>query len=368
VIDLGVRLQLLVGATLPRPASYEVVDALESVEVTNRDRDRDGFQLTFHVGKDSLVDYALLRDGVFEPPAAVSIVVIFGGGPQVLINGIVTDLQLTPSNAPGESTLTVSGDDASFEMDQEEHTAVFRNQSDSEIVESILGSYGLQPDVTSTSDRPSEQDRVVSQQDFDLGFVQELAARNGFVFFVEPTAVPGRSRAYWGPERRTGRPQRALVVSAGPDANVDQPIVFDYDALGPTELQVSILEPRSGQRISVPAPAGLLSTLSGRPAAPLRSTVSRDAANLDSVQAALRALAASTSAADAGTARGELDAVRYGRALQSRKLVDVAAAGNSNSGTYYVQEVTHRLQRGAYHQSFVLTREGRGAVNRVVAT
>jgi hypothetical protein len=368
VIDFGVRLQLLVGATIPRPAPYAVVDALETVEVTNRDTERDGFQLTFHVGKDSLVDYALLRDGTFEPPAAVSIVIIFGGGPQVLVNGVVTDLQLTPTNSPGESTLVVSGDDASFTMDQDERTAVFRNQSDSEIVESILGTYGLQPDVSSTSDRPSDQDRVVSQQDTDLGFVQALAARNGFVFFVEPTVLPGRSRAYWGPERRDGPPQRALIVSAGPDANVDEPVVFDYNALGPTSPQVTILEPRTGLRVQVPAPAELLSALSGRPAKPLRTVVARDTAKLDPVQAALRALATSTSAADAGSARGELDAVRYGRALQSRRLVDVAGAGNTNSGTYYVQEVTHRLQRGSYRQTFVLSREGRGAASLRVAT
>ncbi|HET7328234.1 MAG TPA: hypothetical protein VFJ14_13220, partial [Nocardioidaceae bacterium] len=60
--DLGVRLQLLVGATIARPAPYDVVDALDSVTVTNRDRERDGFQLTFGVGKDSLVDYQLLRN------------------------------------------------------------------------------------------------------------------------------------------------------------------------------------------------------------------------------------------------------------------------------------------------------------------
>ena len=367
MIDLGVRLQLLVGGTIPLPAPYEVVDALESVEVTNRDRERDGFQLSFRVGKDLAVDYGLVRQGYFDPPARVSVMVILGGGPQVLINGIVTDQQVSPTNRPAESTLTISGDDVGIELDREDHSLVFRNQTDSSIVESIVTSYGLEPDVTSTSDAPSEQDRVVSQQCTDLQFVQKLASRNGFVFFVEPSAVPGRSRAYWGAARRSGSAQPALVLSAGPEANVDDPIVFDFDALVSSVPQVSILEPRTGQQVKVPIPPSILSDLSSRPAKPLRKVVARDAANLDPIQAALRALATTTSSADAVTGRGRLDAVRYGRALQSRRLVDVAGAGASNDGTYYVQEVTHELRRGSYQQSFVLTREGLGARSGRVA-
>lgn len=366
--DLGVRLQLLVGATIARPAPYDVVDALDSVTVTNRDRERDGFQLTFGVGKDSLVDYQLLRNGHFEPPARVSVLVIFAGAAQVLVNGIVTDLQLVPSNLPGESTLHVTGEDVGLQLALEERNVVFRNQSDAEITQSILENYGLEPDVTETSDRPSEQQRVVTQQDTDLGFVQELARRNGFVFFVEPTDIPGVSRAYWGPERRTGPPQPALMLSAGPDANVDGPITFGFDALAPASPEVTILEPSTGLQIKVPIPTDVLAALSRRPAAALRTVLSRDSANLDPVQAALRAQATSTSTTDAVTGRGELDAVRYGRALRSRQLVDVSGAGATNNGTYYVQEVTHHIQRGSYRQSFTLVREGLGALSAQVAT
>jgi hypothetical protein len=365
--DLGVRLQLLVGPTVARPAPYDVVDALQSVEVTNRDHERDGFQLTFHVAKDSLIDYQLLREGHFEPPARVSVIVIFAGAAQVLINGMVTDLQLVPSNRPGESTFHVTGEDLGLELAFAERSVVFRNQSDSEIVESILGNYGLEPDVTATTDRPTEQQRVVSQQGTDLAFVQKLAEDNRFMFFVEPSGVPGVSRAYWGPERRTGPPQPALTLSAGPEANVDQPITFGFDALAAASPQVTILEPSTGLRIQVPVPADILSQLSRRPAAALRTVVARDTAKLDPVQAGLRAQTASASAGDASSGRGEVDAVRYGRALRSRQLVDVGGAGGDHDGTYYVREVTHHIQRGSYRQSFTILREGRGATSpRVV--
>jgi len=45
--DLGARLQLLIGPTVPLPAPFPVVNALVSIEVTNRDAERDGFQMTF---------------------------------------------------------------------------------------------------------------------------------------------------------------------------------------------------------------------------------------------------------------------------------------------------------------------------------
>jgi len=359
--DLGVRLQLLVGSTVPFPAPYEVVDAMMDLEVRNRDRERDAFQLTFAVGKTSLTDYRLLEQGYFDPPARVTIAVVFSGAPEVLINGVVTDVQLVPSNRPGASTLLVTGDDVSVLMSLEDRNETFPNQSDADIVRKIVADHELQPDVTDTSDTPSEDERVPTQQGSDLAFVQELARKHGFVFHVEPTPVPGVTTAYWGPPRRSGPAQPPLTMNMGPDSTVDEPIRFGFDALGPVAPAVSIVEPLTRQTIPIPLPSELLPALTSRPAGALRTVVARDAANLDPIQAALRALSASSDAADAATASGQLDAMRYGRALRSRRLVGVRGVGTSHDGDYYVREVTHRIRPGAYTQSFTLTREGLGA-------
>ena len=61
--DLGIRLQLLAGQTVPLPVPYPVIDSLREVEVTSGGRDRDGFQLTFALGKDLLLEYSLLLSG-----------------------------------------------------------------------------------------------------------------------------------------------------------------------------------------------------------------------------------------------------------------------------------------------------------------
>src|SRR6267142_1283541 len=117
MLESGISLKLLIGSTNPEPAPFEVVDALTSVEVTNNDSGRDGFQMTFTLGKYLLVepDYGLLLQPYFEPPSRVIIAVMIGSLliPQVLIDGIITNHQIAPSNTPGGSTLVVTGEDIS---------------------------------------------------------------------------------------------------------------------------------------------------------------------------------------------------------------------------------------------------------------
>ena len=367
--DLGVRLQLFLGPTVPLPAPYAVVDSLVSLEVTNNDRERDGFQMDFTLGKDSLIDYGLLLSGIFDPPARVIIMVLINALPQVLIDGVITNHQIRPSNRPGESTLHVTGEDVSVMMDLEEKSTTYPNQPDSVIVTRLIASYaqyGLVPVVTPTTDVPIIVDRVPTQQKTDLAHIRELAQHNGFVFFVEPTGVPGVNTAYWGPDNRVGVPQPALTMNMGSSTNVDTPINFQFNALGPVSPSVFIVEPITKLRIPIPLPGSLHPLLSRSPAPALRKTIPRDAGNLNVVQAGLKALSSATQSADAVKASGEVDALRYGRALRSRQLVGVRGVGDSYNGIYYVQTVTHKIKRGEYKQSFTLLREGRGTLSPMV--
>jgi hypothetical protein len=345
------------------------MSAFVELEVTNKDRERDGFQMKFTLGKGSFLDYELLRDGYFDPPNRVIISVVVDVTPQVLIDGVITNHQMVPSNQPGESMLHVTGEDISLMLDLEEKSETFPNQSDSMIVTRLLANYatfGLVPKVTPTTDVPIEIDRVTSQQGTDLGFIQELAGRNGFVFYIEPTAVPNVNTAFWGVENRIGIPQPALTMNMGPATNVDSPINFTYNALGPATPQVTIVEPNTKMPISIPVSGGLRPSLAGQSTPSLRRTIDRDSANLSPIQAGLRALAASSESSDAVVATGEVDAVRYGRVLQSRRLVGVRGVGAAFDGIYYVKEVKHHVKVGQYKQSFTLTREGLGAAMPMV--
>ena len=366
--DLGVRLQLLIGTTLPVPAPYDVVDALLEVEVTNNDERRDGFQLTFSLGKKRTArDYLLLESGLLDPPNRVSILVIIQGLPQVLINGMITRHDFTASNGPGQSRLLVKGEDTGLQLDLKSKRDVHRNLSDSGIVQKIMLHYPeFTPVITPTTDMPTEVQRVVPQHETDLAFIQKLARRNSFVFFTEPTPLPGTSIAYWGPRDRPGLlPQRAITQNMGSETNVDQ-ISFGFDGLGPVAPQVTISDPITKLDLPIPVPSLLQAPLSTQPTTPLRQQPVEDTANLDPIQAALRALMVASDSADAVDGTGELDAASYGGALRSRQQVGVRGTGVTHDGLYYVKTVTHRIKRGEYKQSFELKRGGRGALSPLV--
>jgi hypothetical protein len=367
---LGIRLQILIGQPqVPVPAPYEVMDALVSLSVTNNDRERDAFQMEFNLGKDSLLDYGLLSSGVLDTTNRVIIIAIFGALPQVLIDGIITDHQVIPDNEPGRSKLRVTGEDISLQLSFEDQNATHPNQKDSDIVRKILISAGFIPQVTDTGDTPNNKQRTPGQQCNNLTFIRQLAQRNGFIFYVEPTDIPGTNIAYWGPEKRQGQSQPALTMNMGPQTNVDTPINFHYNALGPSEAEVYITDPDTKQPVKVSMSGTSLPSLTSKPAQPLRKTFSRDTANLSYAQASLRLNSSASQTSDAIEANGEVDAVRYGQALRARRPVDVRGAGQNYNGTYYVKQVVHeikRLPRGDYKQRFTLTRDGRGALGTSV--
>src|SRR5262249_50290615 len=136
---LGIRLQLLIGRPdIPLPAPYEVVDALVSVKVINDDRKGDGFEMVFNLGRDSLLEYGLLRSGIVDVSNRVIIMVIIGALPQVLIDGIITKHQISTDNEPGRTKLTVMGKDISVKLSFEDQSATHSRQKDSDIVHKIL--------------------------------------------------------------------------------------------------------------------------------------------------------------------------------------------------------------------------------------
>ncbi len=364
---LGVHLQLFAGKNVPVPVSYHVIDALVNLEVTNDAKKSDGFQLAFSLGKDLSLNYTLLKSGLFNPNTMVSILVTLGATPFMLINGVVTRHQVVPSSEPGKSMLHVTGEDLVLKLDLEEKNETYSYMPDSTIATQILLSYGLLPQVTATTDVPVDVQRIPTQQGSDLSYLKLMAQRNGFVFYTEPTLVPGVSIGYWGPENRLGIPQPALTMNMGPNTNVDTPINFTFNAFGPAAPEITIIDPITKTPIQIPIPASILPSLSGQPAPALRTTIARDVANLSPIQAALKALETTIdTSSDAIKATGTVDTVRYGHILQARQLVGVRGVGADYDGLYYVQKVTHSMKRGEYKQQFTLVREGLGSLLPVV--
>jgi hypothetical protein len=368
---LGIRLVLWMGPTAPLPAPYEVLQALSRVEVTQDVDSAEGFSLTFTLGKDKSLEYSLINSGALQPFGRVVIGVVLGVLPEVLMDGVITHYQLQPSNEPGRTTLTVIGRDVSVMLDLEEKNESYPNQPDFVIMTRILaayGQYGLVPVATPTTDVPIMLERVPRQQETDLRFLQRLARRNGFVFYIEPLTF-GVNQAYFGPENRLGLPQPALSVDFGPSTNVER-LDFSNDALAPVGTQGAFVEPLTRIAIPIPKlPSLRMPPLASSPAPARRTVQLRQSANQSPIQAALAAVSTVTTAPEAVRGEGEVDTIRYGSVLRARRLVGVRGAGRSYDGFYYVRRVTHTIERGQtarYTQRFTLSREGTGTLAPVV--
>jgi hypothetical protein len=366
--SLGIRLIMWLGRTVPLPPPPGLLEALTDVTVTNDADGDDGFQLTLAVGKNELLDYALLSSGTFDPLTRVVLGVLMGASPEVLLDGVVTHHQLQPSNEPGQSTLTVTGKGLTQLLDLEERNDKYENQPDFLIFTRVIARYaryGLVPQPAPTTDVPIVLQRIPRQHETDLRFLRRLAARNGFVFYVEPVTF-GVNRAYFGPEIRTTAPQSALTMNMGARTNVDT-LAFSNDALAPVGTEGTLVDPILKLPIPIPQLPSLRIPPLSRSPAPARRTVQlRESANESPGRAVTSAAAAATRAPEAVEATGEVDSVRYGTVLRARKLVGVRGAGTSYDGFYYVRRVTHTLRPGEYRQSFTLSRDGTGALLPVV--
>ena len=249
---LGIRLVLLVGKSVPVLASYDVMNALVKAEVTNDAKTADGFQITFSLTK-GILDYNLL-DGTFDPGTRVIIGVILGVVPQVLIDGIITNHQIAPNNDPGMSTLTVTGSDLTVVLDYEEKNGKYENQTDSIIFTSLVAGYaqyGLVPAATPTTNVPVVTDWIPRQYETDLKFIQRMAERNGFVFYIEPVTF-GVNTAYFGPENRAGVPQPALSMNMGASTNIES-LSFSQDGLAAVTTAGTFTDPIT--KLSIPIPS-----------------------------------------------------------------------------------------------------------------
>lgn len=366
--QLGIRLILLFGKTVPLPAPSEVMNAVSQVEVTNDSDKGDGFKLVLTLGKDKAADFGILTSGAFDPFNRVVIGVALGLTPEVLIDGLVAYHEVAPGDEPGTSTLTVMGRDLRQVLDLEEKNEEYKNQPDFVIFNTLIasyGQYGLIPQATPTTDVPIEIQRIPRQHETDLKFIERMAKRNGFVFYIEPVTF-GVNRAYFGPEIRAGVPQPALSLGMGFFTNVKR-LNFSNDALAPESPKGTITEPFTKMSLPIPSlPSLKIPPLSSSPAAAKRKTLLRDTANQSPISAAVNALAKATNTPDPVRCDGELDTVRYGSVLRARGLVGVRGVGASYGGNYYVRSVTHAIAPDSYTQQFKLSREGTGALLPVV--
>src|SRR5437588_745456 len=178
----GINLTLKIGPAVPVAGSLEVLNALVSVEVNSNTEGPSGFQLTFSINKRSpLQTIFLLSGGAVIPLIRVQIIITVRGTPQVLMDGVVTRHDIAPGKMPGQSILTITGEDLSRVMSYIDFDGTpFPCMPPVARVVLILAKYamfGIVPMVIPSIliDVPIPVDRIPRQQGNDRDYVQQLA-------------------------------------------------------------------------------------------------------------------------------------------------------------------------------------------------
>ena len=363
----GFYLSLMIGPAVPIPVSKDVLDALQSLQVmVTAGTSTNGFELTFSIQKNSpLITLFLLSGGSILPLVRVVIVVTVKGTPEVLMDGVMTEYDISPGSDGGPSTLKIKGKDLTAVMDYVDLSGLPYPAMPAEArVALAVAKYtflGIVPLVIPSVliDIPIPLDRIPTHQGTDLQYIRSLADEVGYVFYIDPGPAPGMSIAYWGPEIKVGPPQPPLNVDMDAHTNVES-LSFSFDTESKKLPVILIQESISKALIPIPVPdiTPLCPPLGLIPPLPNDIEWITGTAKLSPIRAAAVGLAKAARSSDAVSASGNLDVLRYGHVLKARKLVSVRGAGNAFDGLYYVKSVTHNIKRGEYKQSFTLSRNG----------
>lgn len=356
----------MIGPGVPVPVSQDVLDSLVSVQVTTSSSDASGFQLQFTINNRSpLQTIFLLTGGSAIPLVRVIIAVTINGGTDVLMDGVMTNHELSPGADPGHSTLTVTGKDLTQVMDYIDFSGIpYPAMPNEARVLLILAKYavlGIVPMVLPSVlvDIPIPTEQIPRQKGKDLAYVKSLADEVGYVFYLDPGPTPGMSVAYWGPEIKVGQPQPALNVNMDAYTNVES-LNFRFNADSKSLPVVFIQNPETKIPIPIPIPdiTPLNPPLGLIPPIPKNIEPITDTAKYSPIRGAMIGLAKAAKSADGVSGTGTLDVLRYGRVLKARSLVGVRGVGAAFDGLHYVNSVTHNLKRGEYKQNFTLGRNG----------
>jgi hypothetical protein len=367
----SVQLSLMIGPFVPLTPPRAVLDALAEVEVTVNDVGTSGFQLTFSIDKQSPLQILFLLSGG-APLLFMRVVLVatVNGVANVLIDGVITNNNISPGDKGSNSTLTITGEDLTALMNQSDWSGFPFPACPAEARIAILlakyAVFGVVPLIIPSImiDEPLPIDQIPGQQGTDLEYIRGLADRVGYVFYLDPGPAAGMSKAYWGPQIKVGPVQPALSVDMDAYTNVESlrfnfdqqqnklPIVYIYNQEANLTFPIPIppitpLNPPLGA--IPPLPTNILGDLK-----PIRDDLSKRPIP----QAIMIGLAAASQWADAVTGDGSLDVTRYGGILKARQLVGVRGAGPAFDGLYYVKSVTHKIKRGEYKQDFKLSRNG----------
>lgn len=298
----------------------------------------------------------ILTDSRLSPGSELTILVEAGGQRVCLVKGPVCGQQIHLAHGGAGSYVEVLGADASVTLDRENKAAVWPNLTDSDAVSAIVATYGLQPDIESTSAGHFEAKHALVQRETDLRFIRRLARRNGSMFWIT-SDENGIDTAHFKRPPLGGSPPCELVI------NLDSPSLdaldISWDVENPTsavanQLDLNTKSPLDGSAAASPLPPlgslalatiaqGIRSLHLAAPADDVGDLSSRSEAALIEADFFLRARTQTTLSA-------------LGAVVRAHSVVKVRGAGQRHSGNYFCTGVRHVIDATSHRMELELLR------------
>lgn len=351
-MGLGIVIQVE-GAT-----DEELAQAVR-VEVTERMGQATVFKLFYNIDI-AEGDLPMLADGRLDPGSEITILVPTESGTHCLVKGPVTGQRIHFQHGGAGSTLEVQGMDNSITLDREAKSQVWSGVRDSDAVSSILGNYGFVPDVEDTSAGHFEDKHTLIQRASDLQFVQQLARRNGYLFWIR-CDENGVETAHFKRPQLDGAGDLELII------NLESPnletLDVEWDVERPTSVEAFQLD---------------LNALSDIDGSVSQTPQTLLAANgLAAVTGDTRSQFLTAPSDDAGDlhARGEgavIESDWFIRArcsttlevlrdlVRAHSVITVRGAGSRHSGSYWVKQSEHIIDAVNHRMNVELLRNAWG--------
>lgn len=305
-------------------------------------------------------DFASLVDARLDAGSELSVLVPGPTGNECLVKGPVGSQRVHFEHGGAGSYVEVRGSDTSVVMDREARSAIWSDLTDADAVTSVVTSYGLTPDVESTSAGHYEDKHTLVQRESDLSFVRRLARRNGFAFWIgaDPTGI---ETAHFRTPPVTGPAAVALAINKEPPHLRSLDLTWDVER--PTSVE--------GMQLDLNTKTDLDGAMAGSPLASLgaddlaaitgdtRSTILAAPVD-DTGDLRSRSAGALTESCFFVRATGETTRERVGRAVRAHTVLELQGAGSRHSGPYLVAGVRHTIDAGGHRMELELLRNAWG--------
>lgn len=294
--------------------------------------------------------WTCLDDARLQVWTPVTITAGFDDNNEELLTGYITHVKPRFQAAPEQAYLEIWGMDASVMMDRLEILKDWPSKKDSDIATEIFQSYGLTPNVTDTSFVHDEAVSTIIQRETDMQFLKRLALRNGYECYVQGNT------GYFGAPTLDEEPQPLLAVHFGNETNIHN-FSLNVEAMSPVSVGMHQIDRLNKEVISVNIDSAQQTSFGATDAAGLLKSGMEagqvfigcnGAASNTEMEALCRGLY--DRAEWFVTAQGEVSANHYAHVLMPRKPVTVKGIGETYSGLYYVNHVTHVFTSGGYRQ------------------